>query len=109
SAGGKTGSRRHDLHASGTLARPVIRAWKQQRNTADLRRNAAAWRETPRPSDTARSWRTWLRPGIGSPKRPRKKPLTQRPDRTFPLRLGVPPRLPGGATPAPLATRWPEL
>jgi hypothetical protein len=41
------------MHQERPVERPVIPAWKQQPNTADLRRNAAGWRETPKPSDTA--------------------------------------------------------
>src|SRR5215813_12391579 len=52
--------------------------------------------------DMARAWE-------GSRERPSRKALTLRPDRILPLRFGTPPGLPGEATPAPFATRWPEL
>ena len=94
---------------NGPLERPVIPAWKRQRNTADLRRNAAVWREMPRLSDTATSCRRWRGPGTSSPRRPMKKPLTPRRDRLFPRRCAASAGLPGGATPAPSAARRREL
>jgi hypothetical protein len=91
---------------NGPVERPVIPAWKQQRNTGDLRRNASAWLARPGPSDIAKSWRRWRRPGRGSPRRPTGKALTPRPDRIFPPRLGGPPGLPDEAIPAPGGPRF---
>src|SRR5262249_25592119 len=76
---------------NGALEPPVIPAWKQQRNTGDLRRNVGASLEKPRPSGIAKSWRKWLGPGTGSPTTPTKKALTRRPERILPLRFGAPP------------------
>src|SRR5215831_2984811 len=58
---------------NGRVQRPVVPAWKHQWNTSDSRRNAAVWRERPRPSSTAGFWRKWRKPGRSSPRRPRQK------------------------------------
>jgi hypothetical protein len=107
----EAGSARHDLHApwNATVERPVIPAWKRQRNTGDLRRNATSWLARPRPSGIVRSWRKWRRPGRGSPRRPTDKALTPRSERVLPWRVRASPALPGGAIPAPYATRLPAL
>jgi hypothetical protein len=89
----EAGSARHDLHApwNATVERPVIPAWKRQRNTGDLRRNATSWLARPRPSGIVRSWRKWRRPGRGSPRRPTDKALTPRSERVLPWRVRASP------------------
>lgn len=111
-AGSTAGANKFPLHSlpcvrNGRVQRPVVPAWKHQRNTSDSRRNAAAWRERPKQNSTAGFWRKWRKPGRGSPRSQSQKAFTRWADhQAFARHCAA---VPSAAIPAPFAAKTPAL